>query len=141
MSHLTDKTIAALMAGRLDEQERLAAAEHLACCDQCLLRYTQALSPETELRPIRPVAPTVLQRIRARLANRFMTRFGAAAAAVVLALLFWTGGLFTNLVPRQEREPSKLTAALEWVSDGTSTVLDRLTKPLQTVLKSDSKES
>ena len=50
--HLTDRALAALVAGEsLDETARLEIAEHLAYCDLCLQRYTDALAGAPLLTP------------------------------------------------------------------------------------------
>lgn len=130
MAHLTDADLHNLIAGRLDAGGRLTTAEHLAQCDACLLRYTQLLTPETELTPIRPTAPAVSQSLRTRHVRRFLQRYGALAAAVLLAILFWSGGVFSSMVPDSGAQPSALTTALSWFSDGTASTMDKLTSPL-----------
>ena len=50
--HLTDEALAALVTGEsLDETARLEMAEHLAFCDLCLQRYTDALTGTELLTP------------------------------------------------------------------------------------------
>ena len=50
--HLTDEALAALVTGMpLDETARLEMAEHLAYCDLCLQRYTDALAGTPLLMP------------------------------------------------------------------------------------------
>ncbi|MBP3485722.1 MAG: hypothetical protein J6J81_02685, partial [Oscillospiraceae bacterium] len=50
--HLTDEALTALAAGEsLDETARLEIAEHLAFCDLCLQRYTDALAGTELLTP------------------------------------------------------------------------------------------
>ena len=52
------------------------------------------------------------------------------AAAVLLAILFWSGGVFSSMVPDSGAQPSALTTALSWFSDGTASTMDKLTSPL-----------
>jgi len=137
MNHLTNNDLRDLMAGRASEADRLRAAEHLSCCDECLLRYTLALSPENCMEPIRPTAPTVIQRIRLRLADRTFRRYGAAVAAVALAMLFWVSGLFSGVPqPEPERE-NYLTQALDRFSQGTQWVLEQATSPLANLTETE----
>ena len=50
--HLTDEALAALVRSEpLDELVRLELAEHLAYCDDCLQRYTDALAGTPLLMP------------------------------------------------------------------------------------------
>ena len=68
--HLRQEALYALVQNQpLEELERLEIAEHLAFCDHCLQRYTQALAESTLL----------------------TSRYATAAAAVALALtLLWS---------------------------------------------------
>ena len=133
MAHLTDADLQDLIAGRLDASGRCSTAEHLARCDACLLRYTQMLTPETELTPIRPTSSAGAQSLRTRGARRVLQRYGALAAAVLLAILFWSGGVFSHMVPDAGSNPSVLTSALSWFSDGTASTMDKLTNPLHRI--------
>lgn len=92
--HLTDEALAALVAGEpLDETARLEMAEHLAFCDLCLQRYTDALASAPLLTPERSCQESLWRRIRARTIRIFTSRYAAAAAAVALALiLVWGSG-------------------------------------------------
>ena len=85
--HLTDRALAALVAGEsLDETARLEIAEHLAYCDLCLQRYTDALAGAPLLTPERSCQESLRRRIRARTVQIFTSRYATAAAAVALAL-------------------------------------------------------
>ena len=92
--HLTDGALAALVAGEpLDETARLEIAEHLAYCDLCLQRYTDALAGAPLLTPERSCQESLWRRIRARTVQIFTSRYAAAVAGVVLALtLVWGSG-------------------------------------------------
>ena len=48
---LTDEGLLALTQNRLDELQRLEAAEHLAYCDRCVDRYTALLSAQPLQQP------------------------------------------------------------------------------------------
>ena len=85
--HLTDGSLTALVAGEsLDETARLEMAEHLAFCDLCLQRYTDALAGAPLLTPERSCRESLWRRIRARTVQIFTSRYATAAAAVALAL-------------------------------------------------------
>ena len=92
--HLTDEALAALVSGQsLDETTRLEIAEHLAFCDLCLQRYTDALAGAPLLTPERSCQQSLWQRVRARTVRMFANRYAAAAAGIVLALtLVWGSG-------------------------------------------------
>ena len=105
--HLTDEALAALVNGQsLDETTRLEIAEHLAFCDLCLQRYTDALAGTELLTPERSCQENLWRRIRARAARLFLNRYAAAAAAVALALTMLWGSAGVTLpegLPLPER--------------------------------------
>ncbi len=112
--HLTDEALAALAAGEpLDEAARLEMAEHLAFCDLCLQRYTDALAGTELLVPERSCRESLWRRVRTRAARLFLNRYAAAAAAVTLALTMLWGSVGVTL---PEREP--LPEDRPTVSDG-----------------------
>ena len=92
--HLTEETLAALVRGEpLDETARLEMAEHLAYCDLCLQRYTDALAGAPLLTPERSCQESLWRRVRVRTVRIFTNRYAAAAAGIVLALtLVWGNG-------------------------------------------------
>lgn len=89
--HLTDQAIAALVQGKeLDEITRLEISEHLAYCDLCLQRYTDALTDQVLLTPEVSCKDTIWRRVRVRTVRILTSRYATAAAAVALALtLVW----------------------------------------------------
>ena len=112
--HLTDAALAALVAGEpLDETARLEIAEHLAYCDLCLQRYTDALAGTELLTPERSCQENLWRRIRARAARLFLNRYTAAAAAVALALTMLWGSAGVTLPERPPLPENRPT-----VSDG-----------------------
>ncbi len=108
--HLTDEGLASIQNGSLDELERLEACEHLSFCDCCLVRYTDALTDDALLAPERPLAESVLRRVRKRALRVLQSSVTRAAAAAVLALALWGTGIFTSLVPAREdwKRPSEI---------------------------------
>ena len=92
--HLTDEALAALVTGMpLDETARLEMAEHLAYCDLCLQRYTDALADAPLLVPEHSCRESLWRRVRVRTVRIFTNRYAAAAAGIVLALiLVWGSG-------------------------------------------------
>ena len=89
--HLRDEALCALVLNQpLEELERLEIAEHLAFCDLCLQRYTEALTEDTLLAPHQSCHDTIWHRIRSRTLRILSSRYATAAAAVALALvLVW----------------------------------------------------
>ena len=112
--HLTDEALAALVSGQsLDETTRLEIAEHLAFCDLCLQRYTDALAGTELLTPERSCQENLWRRIWARAARLFLNRYAAAAAAVALALTMLWGSAGVTLPERPPLPENRPT-----VSDG-----------------------
>ena len=91
--HLTDGALLALVQNDLmDELNRLETAEHLAFCDYCLQRYTDALAGTELLVPERSCRKAVWARIRNRAIRLATSRYATAVAAVALALTLLWGG-------------------------------------------------
>lgn len=90
--HLRQEALYALVQNQpLEELERLEIAEHLAFCDLCLQRYTDALTKEPLLLLQRSCRDTIWRRIRSRTMRLLTSRYATAAAAVALALtLLWS---------------------------------------------------
>ena len=99
--HLTDGALAALVSGApLDETVRLEIAEHLAYCDLCLQRYTDALAGAPLLTPERSCQESLWRRVRVRTVQVFTSRYAAAVAGVALALtLVWGSGYGSFRLP------------------------------------------
>lgn len=96
--HLTDAGLRAIIDGGPDELQsldtlaRLEASEHLAFCDDCLLRYTALLEDDTLLAPEAPMKEPVMRRIRQRGRRILFSRYATVAAAAVLAVAMWMVG-------------------------------------------------
>ena len=115
--HLTDRALAALVAGEsLDETARLEIAEHLAYCDLCLQRYTDALAGAPLLTPEHSCRESLWRRIRARTIQIFTSRYAAAVAGVVLALtLVWGSGYGSIRLPElPEDRPTVSDGLRKW---------------------------
>ena len=115
--HLTDRALAALVAGEpLDETARLEIAEHLAYCDLCLQRYTDALVGAPLLTPERSCQESLWRRIRARTIQIFTSRYAAAVAGVGLALtLVWGSGYGSIRLPDlPENRPTVSDGLRKW---------------------------
>ena len=115
--HLTDGALTALVAGEsLDETARLEIAEHLAYCDLCLQRYTDALAGTPLLTPEHSCRESLWRRIRARTTQIFTSRYAAAAAGVVLALtLVWGSGYGSIRLPElPEDRPTVSDGLRKW---------------------------
>ena len=113
--HLTDEALATLMqGGGLTELERLELAEHLAFCDQCLQRYTEALAGAPLLTPQTSCRESLWRRVRMRTWRLVTSRYATAAAAVALALtVVWGSG---NLQFRPSLPPERPAASrlMDW---------------------------
>lgn len=103
--HLTDEALRAAMDGALDEMGRLEVAEHLSFCDACLVRYTDLLEDDVLLAPAQPLTAGVMERVRRKVVRLVFSRYAAAAAAVVLAVTFWSTGLFRDISTIRTRDP------------------------------------
>jgi hypothetical protein len=138
--HLTDRALAALVSGEdLPELTRLEMAEHLAYCDFCLQRYTDALIPETLLPPPQSCKTTLLRQIRAKTIRLVTSRYATAAAAVVLALtLLWSdvsipiktvSAPVTFLSESMSEWTERWSNTLYTLMEGTQNIFNGLTRP------------
>lgn len=142
--HLSDRAIAALVSGEeLPELTRLELAEHLAYCDRCLQRYTDALADTPLLIPKAPCAEPVWRRIRERTVRILTSRYATAAAAVALALtLLWSdlpfperttldsvSGTMNAVSSHMENWTERWSDALHSLLEDTQTIFDDLTQP------------
>lgn len=128
--HLTNEALRVLAGkGDLSELQRLEFAEHLAYCDDCLLRYTALLSEETLETPPLSCVAALHRKIRVQSAHIFASRWTTAAAAVAIAVTLWTTGTFGGMVSTsrwltQESQtafsesmqswPAKWSQSLDW---------------------------
>ncbi len=64
--HLTAKQIDSLKKGILPSEERLRAAEHMACCQLCSRVFSDGFMPQELKQPLSPVKSEVMQAIRKR---------------------------------------------------------------------------
>lgn len=106
--HLSGEALGALARNEdvFDQLERLEIAEHLAFCDDCLLRYTLALEEGALLVPERSCQRSLRTRIRGRSLRLTAGRYATAAAAVTLALTMLWGGVPGELPLPPEDRPS-----------------------------------
>ena len=119
--HLTQRAVAALVRNEdLDERTRLEIAEHLAYCDLCLQRYTQALTEDALLSPAESCRDTIWRRIRQRTVRILTSRYATAAAAVALALtlVFFLGYISVlHLMEEEEFLPGQNYSSIETLPD------------------------
>lgn len=94
---LSEEGLRALREGRLEELERLEAAEHLAYCDRCLDRYTAQLTADALEPPPRSVRGPVMQAVWVRVMQNTVGRAAVAGVAAALALTLWRTGALTGL--------------------------------------------
>ena len=107
--HLSDEGIRALIAGTLDETQRLEAAEHLSFCDDCLVRYTDLLSEDVLEQPQQDVTLPVMRRLRQRALKVVTKRHAAAVAAVVVTAGLWYTGVFGGAMDALSVKPQDIT--------------------------------
>ena len=106
--HLSDEGLEALIAGTLDEMQRLEAAEHLSFCDECLTRYTGLLTGEVLEEPEQDMTLPVMRRLRRRAVKLVWNRYAAAAAAVVITAGLWYSGVFGMAMEAVSIQPPAL---------------------------------
>ena len=118
--HLTDQAFSLLLSEQLDQLQSLVVSEHHSFCDKCLDRYTSLLCGEIsldsdksiELSPEEPILsqpaadhliepppqlpPSVMKQLAHRSRVFYLHKFTSLAVAASLALVFWTGGIFSN---------------------------------------------
>lgn len=97
---LSDEALHALLNGRLEASQRLAAAEHLSHCDSCLLRHLdmQEAVPSDAL-PLPPAGleTRIFAAVRRTRLRLFVKHCAPVAAAACFALAFTFTGLFGKL--------------------------------------------
>ena len=94
--HLSNEGLKALIQGTLNETSRLEAAEHLSFCDECLVRYTDLFVEDVQVEPEQSVTLPVMRRLRQRTVKVLVSRYTAAAAAVMIAGTLWYSGVLTG---------------------------------------------
>ena len=126
--HLTDRAFAALLSdAELPELTRLELAEHLAYCDLCLQRYTEAMTAEALLSPPVSCKKSLMRRIQTRTLTLLTSRYATAAAAVTLALtLIWSDLSFPADTTHPAAAVSAVSAALEDWGERCSNALEAL---------------
>lgn len=119
--HLSDEGIRQLIDGHLDELGRLEAAEHLAFCDECILRYTQLLTDDCLVEPPELLTQGIYKRIRDRARLIFFNKYVTMAVAASFAIVFWVGGVFhVNVSANQSSIADRLSASASSFSEKTT---------------------
>ena len=126
--HLTNTVLEALVRGEaLPALTRLEISEHLAYCDLCLQRYTDALAGTQLLIPEHSCQETLWGRIRIRVLHMLTSRYATAAAAVILALsVLWSSKI---ALPAYAAVPDDNTPSTE--IKATETLPERFDSALQ----------
>lgn len=93
---LTDFALQSLLAGSLEELERLEVAEHLSYCDGCVDRYTALLTGDVLEEPPELMKQSVLSALRKKAAKVFVNRYFHMAVAASLTLVLWGSGVFST---------------------------------------------
>ncbi len=106
--HLTDEGLMGLVDGKLDEEQRMEASEHLDFCDSCVERYALVLTDDVQITPPEELAPTIFQKIRSKFRVVFFSRFSRVAVAAVMTLVIWNG-LFIG--------EGLLSRSSQWIKD------------------------
>lgn len=93
---LTDFALQSLVAGSLEELERLEVSEHLSYCDGCVDRYTALLTPEVLVEPPELMKQSILSSLKKRAARVFVNRYFHMVVAASLTLVLWGSGVFST---------------------------------------------
>ena len=138
--HLTKEALEAWAEGGLCTEQRLLVAEHLAECDDCLIRMTEVAEDGPPiLLPKKDLVGPAVQRVKERRILDVFKRCGVAAAAAGFAFLMWRFEWFC--VPEAELQPQitqptsmQLFAAqlsddlFAWGADLSATLQDTFTR-------------
>ena len=102
--HLTDAALSAFSSDApLSELERLEIAEHLAFCDQCLMRSMGLFTDEALLSPEHSCRDSIWRRIRMRAVRILASRYATAAAAITIVFTLWGFGVFGGILHGAEQ--------------------------------------
>ena len=104
--HITKDGFYLLMENKADELQRLELSEHLSFCDRCLEKYLDCLQEVRLLAPENPLAEGILKKARYKAMAVFHSRFSMVAAAVCIAMVFWTTGVFQWQYGILEKNPA-----------------------------------
>ncbi len=132
--HLSDAGFAALVDGKLDEVQRLEAAEHLGFCDTCMLQYCELLTPDVMLAPPEPLAQPVLRRRRQKALRTIWGKTAMVAAAAVLAVGVWMMGALGLPYAAQNSLPDAPAPAAVPQADQAAAEEAAIENPLSVVL-------
>ena len=144
--HLTDKQLRQLTDGSAPEALRLAAAEHLACCDACLRRFITVQDTAPLLPPGRDTVRAAAREARQRLLFWHLKRAAVVAAAACIAVAACRFDAFDRIA-QLSAPPSGADAPLQQLtadlSDGLTQWNARFSAQLRESLtyRSDTEES
>ncbi len=93
--HITKAGFNALLQKEANGPQLLRLSEHLSVCDQCLLTYTEHLTPDPLMTPDHPLTGQILRKLRLRLTALTANRYVTAGIAACIAMVLWVGGMFT----------------------------------------------
>lgn len=131
---LTACAFSALADDSLDELSRLEVAEHLSFCDKCIDAYSDFLANDSLISPPKPMANTVMMRIRMKALSFFSSKYFSAAVAACLAFTLWCTGAFDikfndeSRIKTTEAISSSTSQLAEGVNSFSAMLGDGLTK-------------
>lgn len=129
--HLTQYALNSLLNESLNETGRLEVSEHLAFCDECLFKYTQLLTANTikpDLQPRQPIYFGVIKKIKHKARLILFNRYASAAAAAVFAIMLWSTGTFSGMVPQNSLKAEKSEPPMRYISQIIENVSDTADK-------------
>ncbi len=123
--HVNEKALQSLIDGELDEMGRLEISEHLSFCDECLMKYSDMLSfNSNEPLDYGETAQRIMPVVKKRLMRERLYKYSTMAVAACLAITFWITGVF-NIDTSEVKPPdvgSHTRKITEWVSKFTHDV-------------------
>lgn len=105
---LTNEGIQMILDENLEELQRLEASEHLSFCDDCLLRYTNAVCNRKDdelLIPERNIIRNVILTIKQKTVALFYHRYVAVAIAASFSILITFSGVFDSFISIDFSQP------------------------------------
>lgn len=137
--HATQESLRALAEGSLYEAQRLQLAEHLSCCDECMLAFTMLDEAELPLlQPPRELCTSAVRRLWQRRALGVLQRCGIVAAAACFVFAAWRFDFFAKIGTNLENSNvDVLQQITEELSDSLTSWSVRLSQNLQRNENSD----